>query len=178
VLKVLPTALPSNSDLPTFFKNLPIGGIVLTGGNDLSRLTESPLSQKRDLFEHRLIDLGLRKKIPILGVCRGMQVLSEYFGARCEKVEGHAGTRHEVRIADDSVFKNQLSKMPTVNSYHNYGIKKPPQGFLASATSRDGVVEAFEMPSRRVYAQMWHPERENPFLPAQISLLKTFFKIS
>ena len=176
-LNVLPVVLPTDSDVSKIFKTLPIEGIILTGGNDLSSVSPNKLSRRRDHFERQVLDLGLKQKIPVLGVCRGLQFIAERFGVRCEKVEGHVGSHHGLQVSEKSLFKSQLSKLRSVNSYHNYGIKKAPAGFLAAAMSPDGVIEALEQPKMKIFAQMWHPEREKPFLQAQLSLLKKFFRI-
>lgn len=175
-LNYLPVLLPTCYDFKTYFKSLKIGGIILTGGNDLGSLsTDDKLSEKRDVFEKNIIGFGIQKRIPILGVCRGMQLIADYFHGDFAKTNGHVNTKHKLIVADSSKYKNVLKKIAFVNSYHNYGIKKLSGNFIVSAKSEDGTIEAIEHKKYRIFGQMWHPERSNPFRKSELKLIEELF---
>ncbi len=175
-LDYLPILLPTNYDFKKYFKLIEIKGIILSGGNDLSIWSEDKLSQKRDIFEKEIIEFAIKEDIPILGVCRGMQIIADYFNSDFEKVKGHVGINHKIEVYNNSEFKVYLKKLDYVNSYHNYGIRKIPDGFILSAKSEDGVIEAIENKEQNIFCQMWHPERQNPFNENEMMIIKKLFK--
>ena len=74
---------------------LALGGVILSGGNDLgafARPASLELSRLRDAYEARIIEVCLRHKIPLLGICRGAQMLAWHFGSEIEACGGHVGT--------------------------------------------------------------------------------------
>lgn len=140
-------------------------GIVLTGGNDLAAYGGN--APERDETEVKLIELALRNNIPVLGFCRGMQMLAHYFGGGLKAINNHVAKKHLIR--------GSLGER-MVNSYHNYAVAEVPAGFEALASSvEDGVVEAMRHKQQRLLGIMWHPEREAVFQQADIDLFKEFF---
>ena len=147
---VLPTSLNKEH-----LASLPIDGIVLTGGNDLNRLSPNPLSEQRDAFETRLVEYGIEHGIPIFGVCRGFQFLASYFGAELKKIEGHIAVRHQL--------VNEFYGLSDVNSYHSWGVFELPACLEEQTQTADGSIEAFRHRELPISAVLWHPEREIPF---------------
>lgn len=176
-LDYLPILLPTNYDFETYFKEIKIDGIVLSGGNDLGYLSDGKLSKKRDIFEKGLIKCAIEKNIPILGICRGMQIMADYFNGEFEKVNGHVGTKHRILCSEESNFKEYLKKLDFVNSYHNYGIREIPDNFIISARSEDGFIEAMENNKLNIFCQMWHSERQFPFNEYELMIIKNLFAI-
>ena len=123
--------------------------VVLSGGNDLGTAPE------RDAFEAGLLDEARARALPLLGVCRGMQMTNAHLGGELTRVEGHVRAPHAV-LAGDEPFTE-------VNSFHNWGIDQAglaPE-LEALLLAPDGTVEAArhrELPWTFV---MWHPERDN-----------------
>ncbi len=172
----LPVILPSNFDYELYFENgLSFDGIILSSGNDLNSFNPNSLSEKRDAFEKKLISFSIDKDIPVLGVCRGMQIIGDFFNAGFEIKEQHIAKRHKILASQDSKYFNELSKISEVNSYHKYCINKISSDFLISAISEDGAIEAIEHKKYKIFAQMWHSERETPFNPIELELIKKFF---
>jgi len=147
--------------------------VILTGGNDITLSPDGEdlvdaeeHAKERDLQEYRIIDLCIQKGIPLLGVCRGMQIINYKFGGALELVEKerHVANRHAVRIAD-SEYKNLLGEVEVVNSYHNYGITRNTlgAGLEVLATSSDGVIEAVAHDQYPIVGIMWHPERNDNY---------------
>lgn len=122
-----------------------IDAIILSGGNDLG---ERPL---RDATEKTLLTWALANDKPVFGVCRGLQVIQDFFGGNLAPCEGHVGTRHSVRVAGSGM---------DVNSFHNWCIPEAAPGLEVLAKDRQGHIEALVHESKPVAGVMWHPERE------------------
>lgn len=139
-------------------------GLILSNGNDVGwnqkwRSTAGlSVAPQRDRTEAALLDDACRAKTPILGVCRGMQMLAAYFGGRLRRVERHAGVRHSVRLENGAAGRSRSAR---VNSYHNFGImaRDCPSTLEPFAHAEDGSVEAFRHATLPIVGVMWHPER-------------------
>lgn len=174
-LNFLPVILPIEFEYNKYFNSIKIDGIILTGGNDLNNTNKNELSLKRDKFEKGLIKYAIKKKIPIFGMCRGMEIIADFFGGNFKKVKNQVGIRHGLIINKKSQYFNQLNKISTVNSFHNYAIDKIPDNFVVSAKSGNGIIKAIEHKKYKIFGQMWHSEREKLFDKNQINLIKNFF---
>ncbi len=174
-LNFLPIVLPIEYDFEKYFKTIGIDGILLTGGNDLNSLKPSATSLQRDVFEKGLIDYGIKNDIPILGVCRGMQLIAEYFGSSFKKVEGQVAIKHTLRVNKESKYFNELIKLDKVNSYHDYAVFDVPDELLISATDESGIIKSIEHRQYKIFGQMWHNEREVPFDERELTLMQDFF---
>ncbi|WP_245575236.1 gamma-glutamyl-gamma-aminobutyrate hydrolase family protein [Chitinibacter tainanensis] len=128
-------------------------GVVLSGGNDLSHYGGSSL--ERDKTESILLELALAEHLPVLGICRGFQMLVHYLGGKLHRLNGHTGTRHQV----NGLVGNQRFDSD-VNSYHDWGIAELGEILQPLAHAADGSVEAAGHHGHRVLGIMWHPERE------------------
>lgn len=131
--------------------------IVLSGGNDLGTAPE------RDQTEAQLIDYAASHGLPLLAVCRGMQMLQHYFGGTLAQVAGHVACSHTIQGAP-----GQNLPSLNVNSYHNWGIRHDAlaDGFQALYLHADGTVEAACHMRLPWLAVMWHPERSELGEPA------------
>lgn len=174
-LDFIPILLPIEYDYKKIFQELHIDGVIFSGGNDLVRFSNNELSKKRDTFEKEILKYSILNKIPVLGVCRGIQLIGDYFGAALTQVPGHVGTKHELDINLLSKYANLLINLGEVNSFHNYAIETIPDNFIISAKSRDGVIEAIEHSTEKIFGIMWHSERVDPFDQSEKQLIKEFF---
>tara|TARA_B100001123_G_scaffold246078_1_gene275006 strand:- start:214 stop:843 length:630 start_codon:yes stop_codon:yes gene_type:complete len=174
-LGFLPIVLPTEYDFNIYFETLDIDGIFITGGNDLNTLNPNELSKKRDEFEKRLIEYGIEKNVPIFGICRGMQIIADYFGCELKKVENQVNITHPLQINPVSKFANELMRIKDVNSFHSYGILNLPDRLLVSATHENGTIKAIEHQDYKIFGQMWHSERGSHFNPDELGLIKSFF---
>lgn len=135
-------------------------GIVFSGGNNVSEIESTPENCLRDECEALLYNYALIEKIPLLGICRGMQFIISRTQHFPTKVKGHAGTRHSVRFSP-SALKEELSSEVDVNSYHDYGFESVPSEFeVLAKCPKDQTIEAIHDKKNRIAAVMWHPERE------------------
>lgn len=143
-----------------------VTGLVLTGGNDLAAYGGD--APERDAVENKLLDWAERRGLPVLGVCRGMQVIQDHFGIPLHRVEGHVAARQVIQANGEP---------REVNSYHHFAAceSRPPLEVWAVAS--DGVVEAVRHSDRPINGIMWHPERLSPFPPADVALFQRVFKV-
>lgn len=138
-------------------------GVILSGGDDLT-LDGCPLCD-RELTEAALFDWATRAKLPILGVCRGMQRLATLAGSTLARLEGHVATRHEVTMS---------SGRRETNSFHDFSLIDAPVGYEVVAQAGSSI-EAMRHKALPVEGIMWHPEREAPFDAADIVLFRRLF---
>jgi N5-(cytidine 5'-diphosphoramidyl)-L-glutamine hydrolase len=143
-----------------------IAGLILTGGNDLAALGGN--APERDAVENALLDLAERRGLPVLAVCRGMQVIQQRFAIQLCRVEGHVAQRQTIRIEGEP---------REVNSYHHFGAfdSHPPLDVWAVAD--DGVVKGIRHSVQRITGIMWHPERFAPFVPADVAMFRQVFAV-
>ena len=145
--------------------------IILPGGNDI--FSRDKISKVRLKVEFNLIKYAIKKSIPILGVCRGMQVINLYFKGKQNRVYGHMRTKHKI------FFKKKIfsKKIQNVNSFHNYSIplKKMSNKLEVIAVDRDENVEIFKHKKKRIYGFMWHPERNKTY--KELSMIMKKLKI-
>lgn len=165
-------------------------GLLLTGGDDVApaRYGEDvhaavvPAEPGRDEFEIALVREARARRLPVLAICRGVQVLnvacggtlvqhipSEVPGALAHSLEAPPhqpmALAHEIWVDRDTrlaaVLGERVSEADTcaVNSRHHQAVKDVAPGFRVSATSPDGVIEAIEDPAARFcLGVQWHPE--------------------
>ena len=172
----LPIILPTLYPVIDYVDELKIDGFILSGGNNLNSVKQNPLSRKRDEFEKDSLATAVQRDIPILGICRGMQVIAEYFGAQLKKVANHVATTHELIISSEqSAYSRSLLNIKSVNSYHEYALKDISDEFIISALSNDGIIEAIEHRKYRIFCQMWHSERENPISQCEMAVIRNIF---
>ena len=174
-LDFIPIVLPIDINFKKYFKHFQIDGIFLTGGNDLNSLNTNDLSRLRDIYELNLISYGIENEIPIFGVCRGMQIVAKYFESTFKKVKNHVAVNHKLIVSQNSKYRDNLLKLDIVNSYHNFAIDKIGNNLIISAFSDDKSIEAIEHTKSKVFGQMWHSERQQPYKKEELDLIKTFF---
>jgi len=136
---------------------LGLNGLILTGGESWGEYPQ------RDNTEENLFHWAKENSFPILGICRGMQIISQFFGASLIPIAGHVATRHNVTFSDFSNSENFLSGQNImVNSFHNYGITNlsPDNDLKTLAIGEDNSIEAINHATLPILGLMWHPERE------------------
>lgn len=158
--------LPLASGLPAedylerdALERLAPAGVLLTGGNDLAVIGGDRLSADRDAFETAVLGLARRRGLPVLGVCRGMQLLTHLAGFAIERCTGHVATEHALEPVA-SARHAALRELRSANSYHQFTARpRQPSELRVVLRSADGEAEAVEHAGEPLVGIMWHPER-------------------
>jgi putative glutamine amidotransferase len=175
VAVLLPPATPRNAAAALDG----VDGLLLVGGPDVDPRRygaprdshTGPARSDRDSWELALAEEALARDLPLLAVCRGMQVLNVALGGdliqhlpdevgtdlHCPVVGEHG--RHAVDLAAGSRLADILGPRPTIATYHHQAVRTLGRGLTACGWAEDGVVEAVELGDRHwVFGVQWHPE--------------------
>ena len=199
----IPLMLPLTGDGDAIEQLLSgLDGIILTGGQDVAPelYHEEPMEgmivgcAERDSMEWKLLEAALEKKMPVFGICRGIQVMNVFFGgtlyqdiptqlpsAVVHRPSGEYGhPSHENEVLQGTPLRDLLNadRIP-VNSHHHQGIKELGKGLTAMARSDDGLVEAIvhtDYPF--VWAVQWHPELSYVSDENSVKLISAFVNAS
>lgn len=174
-----------------------VQGLILSGGQDLDPhlYGEEPLPKigeiwpARDHFDLLLLKLAEEKKMPVLGICRGAQIINVAHGGSLyqdisyrkqltyKHMQGHTPSlpTHKMQVVSGSHLAHILGKTDfMVNSFHHQLIKKVAPDLIESAQALDGVPEGLENEQGTVIGVQWHPEmlHRNP----QMAFMNNLFK--
>lgn len=134
-----------------------LDGLILSGGNDIGE------NSLRDTTERLLLEHFLGDGKPVLGICRGLQLLHSHLGGKLEKCDQatHVAAQHEVNISEDPSGTRWAGRRQ-VNSFHRYGIRVDDlqPALQPLATTQDDWVEAARLEHSAALGLMWHPERD------------------
>ncbi|MDH6216984.1 gamma-glutamyl-gamma-aminobutyrate hydrolase family protein [Streptomyces pseudovenezuelae] len=151
-----------------------LDGLVIAGGPDVEPTRygaerdarTGPAAQARDTWELALVEAALASRVPLLGICRGMQVLNVALGGTLiQHIDGHAETpgvfgRHPVKPVPGTLYADAVPEETSVPTFHHQAVDRLGEGLVPSAYAADGTVEAVELPpaSGWVLGVQWHPE--------------------
>lgn len=178
----IPLIIPINSDIESskIYADM-IDGLLIPGGEDVNPLNYNMephpavnlTLNTKDLFEIALIKEMRKLNKPVLGICRGMQIINVAFGGNliqdipsqtdsfiCHKqaMEIRSEATHTVNIEKSSKLYELLGETANVNSYHHQAVGDVAPGFTVSAKAPDGIIEAIESSDKKILAVQWHPE--------------------
>lgn len=178
----VPLIIPFSTDKEVIISQAQlIDGLILSGGHDVSPYNygQEP-SQKigetfpeRDTYEIILLEESKKRNIPILGICRGFQLINVAAGGtlyqdlslipgnilKHNQVSNPTLKTHKVEIKENSFISSIFGKETMVNSFHHQVIDKVANDFIVVAKASDGVVEAIEHKTYKfLVAVQWHPE--------------------
>lgn len=154
------------------------GGVDITpsvyGGNEIYVNSPPAFYLKRDEFELSILKLTQENNIPLLGVCRGMQLINCFYGGTLvqdlaekntmHKITEMSDKQHDIQIQPGTILSSVITnESATVNSAHHQAIDRVGKGLQITATSDDGIAEALERTDNNnkpfMLAVQWHPER-------------------
>lgn len=173
----LPVELTRDADAKEMVDHL--DGLVLAGGADVepSNYNHAPdpnlgaVEPDRDEWELALLAAAREKDIPILAICRGLQLVNVAFGGTLRQhvdlddgvghpqwdVSGRE-TTHTVSVVEGTMASELFAGEIGVNSLHHQIVDEVGEGLIVSAKAPDGVVEGLETPDGKILAVQWHPE--------------------
>lgn len=177
-----------------------VSGLVITGGafdippeayGEVAKEGLGALKPGRTSFELAVLRGALHRKLPVLGVCGGMQLLNVAYGGTlvqdiAREIEGakaheqrhdRAQPQHPIDVKEHTVLCDCVGKGQfMVNSTHHQAVKKVGEGLLVAATAYDGVVEAIEGRARDhfVMGVQWHPELMLDTVPPNLGIYRAF----
>lgn len=175
----LPVHLPMDADPVEYVDHL--HGVLLTGGADVQPSTYGATADgnglyesERDELELALLAGAMERDLPVLGICRGLQIINVHAGGTLHQdVPEHARydiaphTRiHEISFEAETRLGLMYGGSPNrssagslkVNSLHHQTVDQVGDGLKVSARGDDGVIEALELPGHDLLAVQWHPE--------------------
>lgn len=178
-------------------------GLILSGGVDIypelycdwdTKETKGTYNPSRDGFELNLLEKALAMRIPVLAICRGLQIVNVYFrGSLIFDIEEIRNVNHrkisatEDRLHKTRIFKDTLlyeilkTEEADVTSSHHQSADRIGEGLMINAKSDDGIIEGIEFADKKAKSFLigvqWHPERfKNTEDPASGNLLKRFIQ--
>ncbi|MFF4602308.1 gamma-glutamyl-gamma-aminobutyrate hydrolase family protein [Streptomyces sp. NPDC001339] len=170
----LPVLLPPGDPATAAATVARLDGLVIAGGADVApdrygaepHPRTGPPALDRDAWELALIEAALTDGVPLLGICRGLQLLNVARGGTLvQHLDGHAGPpgvfgHHDVEPVPGTLLGRALPEPVSVPTYHHQAVDRLGSGLLASAYAADGTVEALELPDARAFTLgvQWHPE--------------------
>lgn len=194
----LPFILPYSDDRSIIDNYLDrVSGVVISGGafdvppelyGETAREGLGALKPVRTTFELTVLRLALLRKMPVVGVCGGMQLINVAFGGSLiqdlsrempqarshEQKHDRAQPQHPVEVKDQTQLAECVGRgQLMVNSTHHQAIKKVGEGLIISATAPDGIVEAIEAKEGFVLGVQWHPELMLDSVPPNLGVYRT-----
>ncbi len=168
----LPVHLPLDVDPAIFVDRL--DGILISGGADVGperygatpAETAQAAEPERDDFELGLLDAASDASLPVLGICRGLQIINVHAGGTLHQhIPEHSHDDldpsepiHDISIVPGSRLAELYGSSHEVNSLHHQTVDRVGSGFTVTATHEDGTVEGLEHESLPILAVQWHPE--------------------
>ena len=162
----------SLTNVNNFLNDMNINGIILSGGDNIGD------DRERDETENKILNFAITNKIPLFGVCRGMQVINKFFKGSIEKNNNsfHIKNCHEISLVNKNIISTLKTNSLKVNSFHNNIIKNSNLGNGIESFAKvdhDDTIEGFFHLNFPIIGVMWHPERD--FNYENKLLIKNFF---
>jgi len=163
-----------------------IDGLLIPGSRDMDpkfygeppHPAIKPMSPERTETEFSILRIALKRDMPVLGICGGMQFINVFHGGSIyQDIEAllpdalchERGEAHGVKVLADTVFGGfTKEKEFEVKSYHHQAINRVGEGLRVSAVAPDGIIEGFESGDGRIMGFQWHPELDKTWLSQQI----------
>lgn len=180
----LPVLIPSVARSSRVLKELVnrIDGLLIPGSRDMDtkHYNQEPhpklnlMNRERTAAEYIILEQALTAKVPVFGICGGMQFINVFFGGDLyqdiksllpDAGDHEKGAIHKISIKPGTILKKIINKSSIkVTSYHHQAIKKIGSGLKISASADDNITEALESEDGLVLAVQWHPELQKDYI--------------
>lgn len=174
------------------------GIVIIPGGADINpelygqkNISSREIDDERDRFEWKVLEKSIASGIPVLGICRGMQMINIFFGGSLNQdlqtsvthtQVDECDSRHSTCAKESGFVYRVFGKADiTTNSAHHQGISVLGNGLEAVQFAEDGTIEAIQHQDYPIYGVQWHPERmclgfSRPDMDDGLKLFRYFFK--
>lgn len=165
----LPVIIPNNIDIAMDLVQ-ETEALIISGGNDLifksENQDESILTEKiisRNELEMKILDYFLAEKLPVIGICHGMQLINHFFGGSIKSLndKSHVNNLHRLEVDSSKFLGDFLPHHCIVNSFHDNVISDVGNGLEVLARAEDNSIESIGNLDQKILGIMWHPERSN-----------------
>ena len=194
-LSVIPVALPPVDGARGLDYMDLCDGFIIPGGPDTAPhffrqepgWMIGPTDERRDRFELAIISAAVAAGKPLLGICRGMQLINIFFGGNVyqDLASDKPGTyiqlqqkapddmpTHHITIEENTLLYQLFGSHAFVNSRHHQAIHRVGEGLFVSAKAPDNVIEGIEHPKGNILGVQWHPESLTAMEPEQIRIFQ------
>jgi putative glutamine amidotransferase len=195
-LDLWPILIPNHlSGLRDYLAALDVDGVILSGGGDIAperydqpNTASREIAPARDRTETDLLDWAVEHERPVIGICRGIQVINVFFGGGLiqdipsqlhSPINHDGGDPHLLRLTDPRVRAVVGADEMRVNTHHHQGITPDllaPALEAFALCAEDGLVEAVIHREKPVLGVQWHPERATPSHDYDLRLFRTFLQ--
>jgi putative glutamine amidotransferase len=167
-----------------------VEAVVLPGGRDINprrygasstgQNMQGPYDDRQDKVELQLARDVVEAGIPLLAICRGMQILNVALGGTLiddlpPSTVNHRSGFHDVTLDSGSAVARAMGCVdPSVSAVHHQAVERLGTGLVASGWAADGCIEAIEHPDRPILAVQWHPEDDAEDNPIEQALFDSF----
>lgn len=163
-------------DLNAWVNTIGADGILLSGGNTIS----DEIAIQRNNIELQLLDYAAQNNIPVLGVCRGMQMLAYWQKIPLvETQQNHISVKHNILL--NPIFSYSQKFTENVNSYHKFMIQQNAENLqifdIIATSENDNCIEMIKHKNKNIFGIMWHPEREENLKKFDRILVENVFNL-
>ena len=175
--ELLPVLVANNFDSVSYMlANDHFDGLLLSGGNSLAAYGGT--SPTRDDVERYLLEWAIRQQTPVLGVCRGMQLIQDYYQIPLEPVADHVGVAKQLCVTGDDPVAQIFRSLRSVTVFRSAGSYLNHSPLKTVAKTSEDAIMATQHESLPIFGIMWHPEREQQMIDRHIEYLKLIFGCS
>lgn len=191
LIDTTPVPIPNNlTNIGDYISKTNLRAIFLTGGGDCPQSIDNchnSIDVKRNKTELKIIKFCIENHMPLIGICRGFQILNIYFGGTLTKniisheniTNSHVNSETTIQLVNGDISQSSKKVLTSVKCFHDDGIMTTDlsQNLISFATAEDGnLIEAFQHKDLPIIGMQWHPERDTHLSSFNKKLIIKFLK--